>query len=136
MRKIDSQKMNEFFKITISDVILVLFILVATAGTVISKNKDINVSASFISNASVFHEGEAIKHFKLDKDQEIVLFDGRMILEVEGGRLRVKKSDCPHQTCVHIGWIHYPGETIACIPYDTLVEIDRSDSMAVDAVIY
>ena len=85
---------------------------------------------------SIFHEGKILRTLKLNKDQELTLFNGDMSIEVRDNKIRVKKSNCPRQTCVHMGWIYYPGERIACLPHKILIEIEPSDSSAVDAVIY
>lgn len=85
---------------------------------------------------SIFHEGKILKKLKLNKDQEFTLFNGDMSIEVRDNKIRVKKSNCPRQTCVHIGWIYYPGEKIACLPHKIFIEIESSDSFVVDAVIY
>jgi hypothetical protein len=136
MKKLDQKKTPDFYRINIRDLILVLFIVLLTAGTVIAAKQDLNESRSNVPEASVFHEGHIIREFRIDKDQEISLLDGKMCLEVKGKKLRIKKSDCSHQTCVHMGWIHYPGETLACMPHKILIRINQEDSPVVDAVIY
>ena len=132
----NQEKMHHLYRIRLSDIILILFIILFTAGTVAAAKQGLNHPVSHIPEASVFHEGHIIKEFKLDKDQKIPLLDGKFCLEIKERKLCVKNSDCSHQTCVHMGWIHYPGETIACMPHKILIRINQKDSPVVDAVIY
>ncbi len=136
MKRIDLKKTTSFYRIRALDVILILFILSITVGVVLNTKLKSNRTLSNASEASVFHEGKQIARMSLDKDQEISLLDGKMCLEVKEQKIRVKKSLCPRQVCVHMGWIRYPGETIACVPFGILIEIKPFDSPVVDAVIY
>lgn len=40
----------------------------------------------------------------------------RMTVEIRGGRVRVRESDCPKGICRHAGWRSNPGSTIICLP--------------------
>ena len=51
---------------------------------------------------------------------------GRIILQVESGKVRVKSSDCPEQICVHAGWISKKGQIIVCAPNHVLIEIPHA----------
>ncbi|WP_324717394.1 Gx transporter family protein [Carboxydochorda subterranea] len=63
----------------------------------------------------------------LDRDGQWALRSGsvELVLEVRDGRIRVKSSTCPHQVCVHTGWIDRPGQVIVCVPGRAVVAIER-----------
>lgn len=55
-------------------------------------------------------------------------------VELERGRVRIARSDCPTQDCVHTGWISRPGQSIVCLPNRLTVELTGGDG-GVDAVL-
>ena len=136
MQKTASQKKPNFYRLTISDIILILLVFLFTISTVIFASQDMNNLLAGNQKISIFHNGKILKQLDLNKDREIPLLDGNMTVEIRGGKLRVTKSNCIRQTCMHMGFISHQGETIACLPNRILIEIDPSDSSVVDAVIY
>lgn len=123
-------------KITFLDVILIGSILVLSTGVILKTKLDINFQSPQVADASVYLSGESIRPLKLDKDQEISLLDGKMILEIKSNKLRIKKSDCPRQVCSHVGWISHPGEAIVCVPNKVVIEIGPTGKTTVDAVAF
>jgi len=123
-------------KITFLDVILIGSIMVLSTGVILKTKLDLNWQSPKDANASVYLSGELIRLLQLDKDQEIFLHDGKMIVEIKSKKLRIKQSDCPHQVCVHAGWIAHPGEAIICVPYKTVIEIGSAENPAIDAVAF
>jgi len=90
---------------------------------------------SFSANeASIYYDGKLSKRLALNKDQEIVLLNGKMLVEIKENKIRVKRSECPRQVCVNTGWIQYTGEAIICVPFKTLIEIKSPETPVVDAV--
>ena len=67
---------------------------------------------------------------------EITLPGGKMVLAVEGGKIRVKQSDCHRQMCVHAGSVRFAGETIVCVPNKTVIEVAAGGVPVVDAVAF
>ena len=59
---------------------------------------------------------------------------GRMILEVEPGRIRVRESDCPDKVCVRTGWITNASQSIVCVPNRTVITVRGSNAAPYDAV--
>lgn len=59
-----------------------------------------------------------------------------MLIEIKDGKIRVVKSDCPHQVCVHVGWIAHSGEAITCVAYKTVIEIGSTENLSIDAVAF
>ncbi len=124
------------YKATAFDVVLIVLILFFSLGAVLHTRLDLNRQLPKVSEASVYQEGKLFRPLSLDKDQEAIVLNGRMLIEVKGGRTRVRKSDCPRRICVNTGWIKTPGQVIACVPNKVLVEINSGGSPFLDAVVY
>lgn len=58
---------------------------------------------------------------------------GHNVIEIKGGRIRVKEADCPDKTCVHMGWLNSSAIPIVCLPHHLEICYTESDSGA-DAV--
>jgi hypothetical protein len=84
----------------------------------------------------IYQKDKLLEQAELEKDKIITIFDGRMQLEVRGGRVRVLNSDCPHHICKNMGWIKYNGETIVCVPNQVLIEIKSKGPAVIDVVAY
>ena len=59
--------------------------------------------------------------------------DGLNVLEVESGRLRISKADCPDGTCIRQGWKNGGSTPIVCLPNRVVVTFDGFETQ-VDAV--
>ena len=136
MKKDDSKNRVDIYKITFVDVTLIGFILLLSTGFILKAKLGFNWQAAKDAQASVYHDGKLNRHLKLAEDQEIILLDGKMVVEIKGKKLRVKKSECPRQLCVKIGWIQHTGETIVCVPFKTVIAIESARAPAVDAVVF
>ena len=125
-------------RITLLDVIAIVLLLLLSTSVILHNKLESNLPWARVAEASIFRDGELLfQHLRLDKDQEVVLLNGHMMVEVKDGRLRVKESDCPRRICLHTGWIQHPGETIVCVPNKMVIEIEASGSSPrVDAVVY
>lgn len=124
------------YRVTAFDVFLIVLILFFSAGVVLYTRVGLNRESPELFEASVYQEGKLLKNLRLDKDQEIILLNGRMSIEIKQGRIRVRRSDCPRKICVNTGWIKTPGQVIACVPNKVLVEIKSAGSPFLDAVAY
>lgn len=93
-------------------------------------------SPSQVKEISVYHDGTLAETITLDNDRQISLLAGKMVLEVHNNSIRVARSDCPRQFCVQQGWASIDGESIICVPYKTLIEVQSSARPMVDAVVY
>ena len=87
------------------------------------------------SECIVLQDGKPLSRLNLEKDGRISILDGRMVLEIADGRLRVIQANCPRQICVHSGWVNQPGQIIACVPNRILIKIESSDDPFIDAVV-
>jgi hypothetical protein len=123
-------------KVTFVDIIVIVCILLLSTGILLKSKLGLIWQSEKVTDASVFHDGKLYKHLNLAEDQEIVLLNGKMVVEIKGGKVRVKKSECPRQVCVNIGWIQHTGEAIICVPFKTVIEIKSADAPVVDAVVF
>ena len=53
--------------------------------------------------------------------------EGRNLIVVEDGTVRVDQADCPDLVCVHTGAIQEEGEVIACLPHQLIVYIPQGE---------
>ena len=124
------------YRVTAFDVVLIVLILFFSAGVVLYTRVGLNRESPEPLEVSVYQEGKLLNNLRLDKDQEIILLNGKMLIEIKEGRIRAKESDCPRKICVNTGWIKTPGQVIACVPNKVLVEIKSAGSPFLDAVAY
>lgn len=136
MKKDVSKHRVDIYKITIFDVILIVLILLLSTGIILRTKLGLNWQSAKDTKISVYHNGKLNKHLKLTEDQEIILLDGKMVVEIKGKKVRVKKSECPRQLCVKTGWIQHTGEVIICVPFKTVIEINSAEAPVVDAVVF
>jgi hypothetical protein len=123
-------------KLTFWDIVLVVVIVVLSTAIILKVKLGLNWQSPGVAHASIYQSGKLNKLLELDKDQQIILLDGKMTVEIKGKKIRVKKSDCPRQVCVRIGWIAYPGEAITCVPFKTVIEIGSAKNTVLDAVVF
>ena len=126
----------DIYKITFVDVIVIVCILLLSGGIILKAKRGLIWQSEKVTNASVYHDGKLHKRLKLAEDQEIILLNGKMVVEIKEKKVRVKKSECPRQLCVNTGWIRHTGEAIICVPFKTVIEIKSADAPVVDAVVF
>ena len=87
--------------------------------------------------AVVYRNRSVVREIDLDALSEPLTFtvdgDYEDVVTAEKGRICVQTADCPDQSCVHMGWISEPGESIVCLP--NRLEIRISGEGGVDAVV-
>jgi hypothetical protein len=132
----DSKQRVALRKLTPFDVVVILFIMLLAVGIIFRNRLSLSRRPSEAIEVAVYHDGKIHQHLALDKDQEISLLNGKMLIEIKDKKLRVKKSECPRQVCVNVGWIRFTGETIICVPYKTLIEMKSTGAPLVDAVVF
>ncbi len=85
--------------------------------------------------AFIYTDNKLIKEINLSK--HLIVDIDKVRVEVEKGRIRVLKSNCPGGICKHSGWISSPAQTIICLPNKLLIEIVGKDKqLDYDAVSY
>ena len=68
-------------------------------------------------NLSELGEESIIYTVNIDEDEHVHI-------EAKHNSIRVKESTCPHQYCVHTGWISEEGRSIICVPYELIISIE------------
>lgn len=91
-----------------------------------------NAGAAGKVTARLWQDGEIVREIELSTVVVPEEFDfttelGTNRIRVEHGGIRVVSADCPDQTCVHMGLINGPYQTIACIPHDLVIDIVTED---------
>ena len=132
----DSKRRVSLRKLTPFDIVIIVFIMILAVGIILRTKLTQSWQASKANEAAFYHDGKFHQHLALDNDRKISLLEGQMLIEIKGGKLRVKESRCPRQVCVNIGWIQHSGETIICVPFKTLIEIKSAAEPVVDAVVF
>ena len=84
--------------------------------------------------AILYEDGAAVESISL-KDNQVLHFK-EMEIEVESGSIRINKSDCPHQICVHTGSISSPARNLVCVPNKVIIEIVSDNPNELNAVSY
>lgn len=112
--------------------ILLLAVLSAAAGWY-----RFSLSRTSSAGAVIKAEGKIVRRIDLTHRGGHATFSipgrlGPATVEVAGGRIRIVEAPCPGRICIHRGWIEKPGEAIACIPGEILIQVEGS--AAVDAV--
>ena len=94
--------------------------------------------------ANVYLDGECIRSIDLSRVSEPEIFTvegeiGTNTVQVEPGRIRVSRAECPDQICVHMGWLTSEGGMpIVCLPNRLVIELAdtpaRVDGTEIDGV--
>ena len=82
------------------------------------------------TRAIVKVDGQVILELDLSRDLEhwVGNDEGRNLIQVADGAVRVTQADCPDLVCVHTGPIREEGEVIACLPHKLIVYIPRGEA--------
>ena len=121
-------------KVTKSEIVLIaLVVLFSIAAIVWNWSRDWKRSDQ-PKMVAIHQGGKLLEKVSLGENKIIVLPNGEIKIEVKESRVRVAWSNCPKQLCVNTGWIRTPGEVIACVPNEVLIEIKAADLPALDAV--
>lgn len=78
--------------------------------------------------ARITRDGVLLEEIDLDKVTEPYSFtledgSGTNTVQVEQGRIRISRADCPDQVCVNRGWIDHGTAPIICLPHKLIIEI-------------
>ena len=118
------------------DIVIVSFLLVITGVafvvTYVPKNSDELIANIYLKdekihsiNLTELGEESIIYTVNIDDDESVHI-------EAKHNAIRVKESTCPHQYCVHTGWISEAGRSIICVPYELVITIEGASSFDVE----
>lgn len=136
VEKQSSDHRIELRRLTIPDAIVAVIIVSVSLAVIAHSAMDSLSPSSGPAEAFVYHDGELDRRLPLLEDRQILLDGGKMVVEISNGRVRVSRSECPRQFCVHQGWAEKAGEAIVCVPFKYIVEIHSADGPQLDAVVY
>lgn len=132
--KNSSQGDINFYKTSKFDLLLIILILLISVSYVFGLGLSHFRRAAEKKVAFIYQQNNLLEQVGLRKDNLTPILNGRMQIEIKGGKLRVLESDCPQQLCLHMGWIQHSGQTIACVPNKVLIEIKSTGAPMFDAV--
>ena len=85
----------------------------------------------------IVRDGSVLYSFDLAaaKDQTFdIEYKGSVnTIQIEDGKIRVLKADCPDNTCVHMGWLESGSLPIVCLPNHLIIQFADAEG-DVDAV--
>ena len=113
------------------DGILILLILVVAA-TAYLGHQFIGGNGGNVVKVKV--DGKVTGTYSLDKDQTIEINGGTNQLRIKNGKAKMIDADCPDQLCVHQKEASKNHESIICLPYKVVVEVENGESSVFDAV--
>ena len=81
------------------------------------------------TKAMVKVDGQVILELDLSRPMEhwVGNDEGRNLIVVKDGAVRVDQADCPDLVCVHTGAIREEGQVIACLPHNLIVYIPHGE---------
>ncbi len=81
--------------------------------------------------AVVYYQNEIVKTIDLFKNEQkeyvVEGKNGPVVIEVNQGKIRVKKEDSPLHICSKQGYIHKSTETIVCLPNQIVIQIEEQN---------
>lgn len=111
--------------------ILSLFLIAAVSLVIlISTRRKENLVAKIIVNNNVVEVIDLSK--KEENDYYIDGLKGTLHVHTHDGAIAVVKSNCPHQDCVHMGYVSESGRPIICA-YNAVYIVIEGDNTFFDA---
>ena len=117
-------------RVTKTDIIVVLIILITACGGIFFMNTLTN--KGYVVKIS--QKGEVVKEAFLDEDgrKEFVITGDngkKNTVVISDGYVFIERASCDDNTCVKHGRISEVGETIVCLPNDIVVEVAEDHSI-------
>lgn len=126
------------YGIKAGDLILVALVV---AASVVSLLLVLGAGAGEMGTTAIVEvNGEEVKRIELGsgldtRTYEIDGFQGPSVIEVKGGKVRMKRSTCRDKLCIGMGWVDSCGESIVCLPNRVVIRIaGERQSHQVDTV--
>lgn len=105
----------------------IFFVAVLTFGLQLLKTTD------EYSEVEIQVNGELYGRYCLEQDQEIDVNDKNKVL-IKDRKVRMEDADCPDQICVNHRAILRDGESIICLPNQTIITIRGGEEPEVDEI--
>ena len=98
-----------------NDIILIAsLLLVAVISLIVvfsTRNRQETLAKVYVQNALVLKIDLAKKE---EKSYDVHGLNGDLVVQTKDGAIAVTKSNCPHQDCVHMGYIKESNHPIIC----------------------
>lgn len=114
----------------IRDMILIIAVL-AVGVVLMFVLRGRNTEGSYVV---VMFQNEEKARYSLASDGVYDINDGKNVIEILDGKVRMLEADCHDRYCVRQGWIGYDGQSIICLPNMITVMVTGGDR-AVDFVL-
>ena len=112
-----------------NDLILILSLLLVAAVTLIvllSRTQKTNL----VAKISV--QNDVVETIDLSKNEEADYYidglKGKLHIHTKDGAIAVVESNCPHQDCVHMGYVNESGRPIICAYNAVTIVIEGASS--------
>ena len=125
-----------FYKTSKFDLILIALIILVSVFSLLRITQNRIRQSAQPRIAVIYQNSRWLENVDLRKDSLFAILNGRMRVEIKGGKIRIRDADCPHHLCINMGWIQYSGQTIVCVPNQVLIEIKSTAPQLLDAVVY
>ncbi len=89
--------------------------------------------------ANIFQGDVLIHRLNLTENTEAFRANGahgHVDVSVKDGDVRIASASCKHKTCMELGAIHHPGQSLVCIPNQLRVVIEGSNEFGVDGITF
>lgn len=108
-----------------NDIILILSLLLVAAVTLIVLLTR-TTPGKKMAHISVSNQEVEVIDLSKNEDKEYLINGTNGVLHVHthDGAIAVIESNCPHQDCVHMGYISEAGRPIVCIYNQVIITID------------
>jgi len=127
---------NDFYSASKSDWLIIGLVLLFSVGWLLWGVYSHMRQSQGTKEVFIYLGDKLASRVPLEKDRTIDLFDGKIQVDIRGGRARISKADCPKHSCMNSGWIKYSGQIIVCAPNKVLIEIRSMATPQFDAVTY
>ncbi len=91
------------------------------------------------TDATVFCGDVLVKQLPLNRTKEVYRIEGvrgHVDVAVAHRSVKIVSASCKHKTCMNMGAIDQPGQSLVCIPNQISVAIAGTNSLGVDGVSY
>lgn len=115
---------------TIADRALFLALVIASFAGIFFTREAVSRNADVVIEVA----GHPVYTFSLDTDREIPVAGthGDAVVEVKGGKVRMREARCDNHTCMKQGWITQG--TIVCLPNRIVVIVGAGITKKMDAI--
>ncbi len=70
----------------------------------------------------------------VDKEYQVPVQNGVVIISVSGGRLYVRSAPCPRRICMMSSPVFKEGDTLVCVPNKMLIRVDGEEASGLDTL--